>query len=128
MTLRKILIALACLLASNIATADQVRLESVSVHKQIPAQVSAEPGAESQAAPVEYVVRIKGTLPTARALPVQLFIGDYPIREYGTTSDGIYFKLRDPQLLRQLHGKPFRYATGPGTPRQTGLVFQAPAE
>ena len=75
-----------------------------------------------------YLVKVKGVVPVNHALPVQLFVGDTPIREYGATKDGIYFKVYDPRVLKQMHGKPFRYATGAKAARQTALIFKAPAE
>lgn len=110
--------------------AANVRLDSYSIEKKS----LAAPQAAKDAAGVErafnavYLVKVKGVVPTNYALPVQLFVGDIPVREYGATKDGIYFKVYDPQVLRQMHGKPFRYAAANSAARQTSLMFRAPAE
>lgn len=56
-----------------------------------------------------YVVTLKGTFPLNQALGLELFIGDYRIPEYGSTRDGLYFRIYDEKLLARLEGKEFRY-------------------
>lgn len=56
-----------------------------------------------------YVVRLKGNFGEVRAIPVDIFIGDYKVPEYGGTEDGIYFKIYDEKLLQKLENKAFGY-------------------
>jgi hypothetical protein len=59
-----------------------------------------------------YVVTLKGTFPLNQALGLELYIGDYRIPEYGSTRDGLYFRIYDEKLLARLEGKEFRYRFG----------------
>ena len=123
------MLLLGCLAAPGLFAAN-VRLDSYSIEKkQLAAPLTARDaaGAEHNFKAV-YLVKVKGVVPTNHALPVQLFVGEYAIREYGATRDGIYFKVYDPLVLRQMHGKPFRYAAEAKAARQTALIFKAPAE
>ena len=61
-----------------------------------------------------YVVTLKGTFPLNQALGFELYIGDYRIPEYGSTHDGLYFRIYDEKLLSRLEDKEFRYRFGPG--------------
>ncbi len=117
-------------LAAPALFAANVRLDSYSVEKrQLPAAVAArDAGGAERAFDKVFLVKVKGVVPTNHALPVQLFVGDMPIREYGATKDGIYFKVYDPRVLKQMHGKPFRYAADAKAARETSLIFKAPAE
>ena len=54
-----------------------------------------------------YVVELKGYFGEARAIPIEVYIGDYKIPEYGGTKDGIYFKIYDRALLDRLEGQAF---------------------
>lgn len=54
-----------------------------------------------------YVVRLKGYFAVDRAIPVDVYIGDYKIPEYGGTKDGIYFKVYDEKLLQKLDNQAF---------------------
>jgi hypothetical protein len=56
-----------------------------------------------------YVVRLRGNFGEIGAIPVDIFVGDYRIPEYGGTKDGIYFKIYDDELLEKLEGKPLGY-------------------
>lgn len=121
---------LGCAATPMAFAATNVRLDSYSVEKQqllAPAEVRDANGA-ARSVNAMYVVRVKGLIPTNQAHPVQIFIGDTPIREYGATKDGIYFKVSDPTLLRQFHGKPFRFVTHAQPAKQSALIFNAPAE
>lgn len=126
----KRLMLMLCLAAPTVLAATAVRLDSYSIDKSpLPAPLSVPDAAGvARTADHVYVVRIKGVIPTTQAHPVRLFIGDTPIREYGATRDGIYFKVYDLGLLRQLHGKPFRYLVPGQSATQTALIFHAPAE
>jgi hypothetical protein len=59
-----------------------------------------------------YVVTLKGTFPLNQALGLELYIGDYRVPEYGSTRDGLYFRIYDEKLLARLEGKEFRYRFG----------------
>ena len=54
-----------------------------------------------------YVVELKGYFGEPRAIPIDIYIGDYKIPEYGGTKDGIYFKMYDSALLESLEGQTF---------------------
>lgn len=54
-----------------------------------------------------YVVELKGYFGEPRAIPIDIYIGDYRIPEYGGTKDGVYFKIYDSALLERLEGQPF---------------------
>ena len=56
-----------------------------------------------------YVVTLKGTFPLNQSLAFELFIGDYRVPEYGSTRNGLYFRIYDEKLLARLEGKEFRY-------------------
>ncbi|WP_372364586.1 hypothetical protein [Candidatus Uabimicrobium sp. HlEnr_7] len=56
-----------------------------------------------------YVISIDADLPNNYAIPVDIFVGDYQITEYGGTSTGIYFHIYNPQQLVSLNGKPIAY-------------------
>lgn len=113
----------------SIAWAGEVQLYSYAVEKQsLKAPVmKADARGEKRQFDSVYIVRIKGQIPVHRAVPVQLFIGDHPIREYGSTGDGIYFKVYDVALLRRWHGKSIRYAVKPNEIRDSGLTFHSDA-
>jgi hypothetical protein len=123
------LLLLGCFMGSNLFAAT-IQLDSYSIEKRpLPTpMVALDAAGNTRTFDVEYLVKVKGAVPTTRALPVYMFIGDYPIREYGATADGIYFRVTDPQVLRQMHGKPFRYAVNAQAVRQTPLIFRAPTE
>lgn len=108
------------------AFAAEVRMNSYSVERQaLPAPAYANDAAGRRRLFNEvYIVHIKGSIPTFGALPVQIFIGEEPVREYGSTSDGIYFKLYDPDQFQRWNGKPIRYLIWPGTMQNSGLVFR----
>ncbi|HET8926179.1 MAG TPA: hypothetical protein VFN26_24560 [Candidatus Acidoferrum sp.] len=59
-----------------------------------------------------YLVTIRGTFPHDQGIGMELFIGDYPVPEYGGIKDGIYFRIYDEKLLNSLEGKEFRYRIG----------------
>lgn len=125
------MLLLGCLATPGLLAANKVRLDSYSVERrQLPApRIARDANGGERAVDRVYVVKVKGVVPSNHAMPVQLFIGDTPIREYGATQDGIYFKVYDPRVMGQLHGKPFRYATADSRGvRQTALIFKAPAE
>lgn len=56
-----------------------------------------------------YVVYVKGSFGEPRAIPVEIYIGDYRVPEYGGMKDGIYFRIYEDTLLQRLEGKPFGY-------------------
>lgn len=56
-----------------------------------------------------YVVHLKGNFGEIRAIPVDIFIGDYKVPEYGGTKEGVYFRIYDEKLLEKLEGRPFAY-------------------
>jgi hypothetical protein len=61
-----------------------------------------------------YVVTLKGTFPLNQAVAFELYVGDYRVPEYGSTRDGLYFRIYDEKLLARLEDKEFRYRFGPG--------------
>jgi len=61
-----------------------------------------------------YVVTVKGTFPLNESLGFELYVGDYRVPEYGSTRDGLYFRIYDEKLLSHLEDKEFRYRFGPG--------------
>ena len=56
-----------------------------------------------------YIVELKGDFGEIGAIPVDVYIGDHKIEEYGGTHDGIYFKVYDEALFDRLEGQPFAY-------------------
>ena len=64
-----------------------------------------------------YVVTLKGTFPLNQGLGFELYIGDYRIPEFGSTRDGLYFRIYDQKVLSRLENKEFRYRFGPGEAR-----------
>jgi hypothetical protein len=56
-----------------------------------------------------YIVELKGDFGEPGAIPVDVYIGDHKIEEYGGTRDGIYFKVYDEALFDRLEGKRFAY-------------------
>jgi hypothetical protein len=56
-----------------------------------------------------YIVHLKGDFGKHGAIPVDVFIGDYIVPEYGGTSEGIYFRIYEEKLLEKLAGLPFSY-------------------
>jgi len=56
-----------------------------------------------------YIVELKGDFGEPGAIPVDIYIGDHKIEEYGGTRDGIYFKVYDEALFDRLEGQPFAY-------------------
>ncbi|TCS33749.1 hypothetical protein EDC30_11539 [Paucimonas lemoignei] len=124
------MLLLGCLAAPGLYAANNVRLDSYSIEKKalVAPQAARDAAGAERSFHAVYLVKVKGIVPTNYALPVQLFVGDIPVREYGATRDGIYFKVYDPQVLKKMNGKPFRYATVGKAAQQTALVFKAPAE
>jgi hypothetical protein len=59
-----------------------------------------------------YLVTLKGNFPLFQGHGLELFIGDYRVPEYGSTRDGLYFRIYDQKLLVSLEGKEFRYRFG----------------
>lgn len=59
-----------------------------------------------------YVVTLKGTFPLFQGHALELFIGDYRVPEYGSTRDGLYFRIYNEKLLASLEGKEFKYKFG----------------
>jgi hypothetical protein len=72
-----------------------------------------------------YVVTLKGTFPLNQALAFELFIGDYRIPEYGSTRDGLYFRIYDERVLARLEGKEFRYRFASPEIRSFDMRFSA---
>jgi hypothetical protein len=107
------------------AAARDVQLQSLAIEKQtLKTSVTAIDVAGRRRAFNEvFIVRIKGRIPVYDALPVQLLIGDEPVREYGASGDGIYFKVYDPEWLKRWQGKPIRYVVPPGKAIDSGLLF-----
>jgi len=56
-----------------------------------------------------YVVHLKGYFGEPSAIPIDIFIGDYRVPEYGGTTEGIYFRIYDEKLLKKLAGSSFSY-------------------
>lgn len=56
-----------------------------------------------------YIINLKGNFGEPSAIPVDIFIGDYKVPEYGGTKDGIYFRIYDEKLLEDLENKQFSY-------------------
>lgn len=54
-------------------------------------------------------VSLQGSFMVDRAIPVEIFIGDYRVPEYGGTPDGIYFKIYDEKLLKSLNNQFIAY-------------------
>jgi hypothetical protein len=74
-----------------------------------------------------YLVTLKGTFPLNQAIGFELFIGDYRIPEYGSTRDGLYFRIYDAKLLERLEGKDFRYRFGSPEIRSFNVRFSTKA-
>src|SRR6266852_557373 len=74
-----------------------------------------------------YLVTLKGTFPVNQAMGLELFIGDYRIPEYGSTRDGLYFRIYDAKLLERLEGKDVRYRFGSPEIRSFGVRFSTKA-
>jgi len=70
-----------------------------------------------------YVVTLKGTFPLNQALAFELYIGDYRVPEYGSTRDGLYFRIYDEKLLSRMEDKEFRYRFGPGEMHSLDMRF-----
>lgn len=70
-----------------------------------------------------YVVTLKGTFPLNQAVGFELYVGDYRVPEYGSTSDGLYFRIYDEKILARLEDKEFRYRFGPGEMHNLGTHF-----
>lgn len=70
-----------------------------------------------------YVVHVKGSFGEPRAIPVDLFIGDYRVPEYGGTKEGIYFRIYDDTLLEKLEGRLFAYGFEGQKVRTTDVRF-----
>ena len=45
-----------------------------------------------------YIIKLKGYFGEVGAIPVDIFIGNYKVPEYGGTKDGIYFKVYEEKL------------------------------
>lgn len=56
-----------------------------------------------------HIVELEGYFGEIGAIPVDIYIGDYKVEEYGGTPDGIYFKVYDEALFDRLEGQPFAY-------------------
>ena len=56
-----------------------------------------------------HIVELNGYFGEASAIPVDIYIGDYKVEEYGGSSDSIYFKVYDEALFERLEGQPFAY-------------------
>lgn len=56
-----------------------------------------------------YVVHLKGDFGAPRAIPVDIWIGDYKVEEYGGTEEGIYFKVYDEGLFDRLENQPIAW-------------------
>jgi len=56
-----------------------------------------------------YLVRLLGKFPVNYAKPMELFIGDRKIGEYGSMPGGIYFIVLDKASLDHFAGKEFGY-------------------
>lgn len=124
--MRKIVSSISLCMFCVSAFAAEVRMNSYSVERQAlraPAYATDTAGRRRLFNEV-YIVSIKGSIPTFGALPVQIFIGEEPVREYGSTGDGIYFKVYDRDQLQRWNGKPIRYVIWPGTIQESGLVFR----
>ena len=124
--MRKIVTFISLYMFCVSAFAADVRMNSYSIERQAlraPAYATDTAGRRRLFNEV-YIVSIKGSIPTFGALPVQIFIGEEPVREYGGTGDGIYFKVHDAYQLQRWAGKPIRYVIGPGMVRDSGLVFE----
>lgn len=70
------------------------------------------------------VVHLKGVFPPPMDTALDLFVGDTKIPEYGTTADGIYFKVYDPAILERHRGKELRYRFGNGPILSTGVKLE----
>lgn len=124
--MRKIVTLISLCMFCVSAPAAEVRMDSYLVERQAlrsPVYASDAAGRRRIFNEV-YIVSIKGSIPTFGALPVQIFIGEEPVREYGSTSDGVYFKVHDRDQLQRWDGKPIRYVIWPGTVQNSGLVFR----
>ncbi len=56
-----------------------------------------------------YIVELRGDFGEIRAIPVEIYIGNYKVEEYGGTENGIYFKVYDPSFFDRLDDQPFAY-------------------
>ncbi len=54
-------------------------------------------------------VSLQGNFMVDRAIPVEIYIGDYKVPEYGGAADGIYFKIYDKELLKSLNNQFIAY-------------------
>lgn len=124
--MRKIVTLLSLCMFCAMAFAAEVRMDSYAVERlalRSPVYATDAAGRKRLFNEV-YIVSIKGSIPAFGARPVQIFIGEEPVREYGSTSDGIYFKVYDPDQLQRWDGKPIRYVIWPGKLQDSGLVFR----
>lgn len=99
------------------------RFESVRVEKQIPARPFVVRDEKGQAREYReaFVVHLKGHLPPPRDMALELFVGDWKVPEYGSTEDGLYFRIYDPELRKSLKGRDLRYRLGPQELQPLGL-------
>ena len=117
---------LALALASPAAAAGPtLRIRGVSVEKKALAKAVERPDAQGhrRAFTEVAVVEIQGDFPPPMDQSLDLFLGDDPIPEYGTSKDGIYFKVYDPALLKRFEGREIRYRVGAEKVRSTGARF-----
>lgn len=70
------------------------------------------------------IVELEGDFGKARAIPVEIYIGDYKVEEYGGSEKGIYFKVYDPELLSRLEGRQLAYGFQGQKVRTLELRFQ----
>jgi hypothetical protein len=77
--------------------------------------------------PTVYIVRVKlEAVPQATSRGWALYIGDVRIPKYWAYSQGIYFKVFDPQFFKDNEGAKLRFSSNGTEFIETGLTLAAP--
>jgi hypothetical protein len=71
-----------------------------------------------------YLVRLRGEFPVNSAKPMELYLGDKKIGEFGSWPGGIYFILLDKASLDAFTGKDFGYRMGGKKTLPLGAKFE----
>jgi hypothetical protein len=75
-----------------------------------------------------YIVKLYAEVPPAGARGYKLFVGEEPIREFGSFSEGIFFKVYHRQDLKKLMGKGIMVGKSGEAPEATGRSFPEEAD
>jgi hypothetical protein len=83
--------------------------------------------ADRELAPVAYLVKIRlQTIPPATSSGWALYVNDFRIPKYWQYTDGIYFKVYDPQFFSDHAGEPLRFTPNGTDFIETGLTLATP--